>query len=117
MAIPIEHFRNLVSLSVVDGTIEDAERIALSKIAFEQGIPMERMNVMLNRASEYIHIIPQNTVDREKQLDEMIHFASVDGKFCKAELDLITTVAEKLGFTKEELESHIKASGYSTNAS
>jgi uncharacterized tellurite resistance protein B-like protein len=108
MAIPIEHFRNLVSLSVVDGTIEDAERIALSKIAFEQGIPMERMNVMLNRASEYIHIIPQNTVDREKQLDEMIKFASVDGKFCKAELDLIITVAEKLGFTREDVDKFIE---------
>jgi uncharacterized tellurite resistance protein B-like protein len=108
MAIPIEHFRNLISLSVVDGTIEDAERIALSKIAFERGIPLERMNVMLNRASEYIHIVPQNTVDREKQLEEMIQFASVDGKFCKAELDLITTVAEKLGFSHEELNKFIE---------
>jgi uncharacterized tellurite resistance protein B-like protein len=110
MATQIEHFRNLVSLSAVDGTIEDAERVALSKIAFEREIPLERMNVMLKRASEYVHLIPQNMVDREKQLEEMIRFACVDGTFCKAELDLITTVSERLGFTKPELDRFIEMS-------
>jgi uncharacterized tellurite resistance protein B-like protein len=110
MATQIEHFRNLVSLSAVDGTIEEAERVALSKIAFEREIPLERMNVMLKRANEYVHLIPQNMVDREKQLEEMIQFASVDGKFCKAEMDLITMVAERLGFTKLELDRFISAS-------
>jgi uncharacterized tellurite resistance protein B-like protein len=107
MATQIEHFRNLVSLSAVDGTIEEAERVALSKIAFEREIPLERMNVMLKRASEYVHLIPQNMLDREKQLEEMIQFASVDGKFCNAELGLITTVSERLGFSKEELDKFI----------
>jgi uncharacterized membrane protein YebE (DUF533 family) len=104
MATNIEHFRNLVSLSAVDGVIEETERIALSKIAYERGIPMDRMNVMLTRASEYVHLIPQNMIDREKQLEEMIAFAKVDGTFCKAERDLITTVAERLGFSKDELK-------------
>lgn len=107
MATEIEHFRNLVSLSAADGKIEEAERIALSKIAYERGIPMDRMNVMLNRASEYIFLIPQNTVEREKQLQDMIDFAKVDGEFAHAELELITTVAEKLGFTKEELQQYL----------
>ncbi|MCI0752089.1 MAG: hypothetical protein L0Y35_09645 [Flammeovirgaceae bacterium] len=108
MATNIEHFRNLVSLSAVDGNIEETERVALSKIAFDRGIPLDRMNVMLNRASEYLHLIPQNTVEREKQLEEMIEFAKVDGTFCKAELDLITTVAERLGFSKQELNQFIE---------
>lgn len=107
MATEIEHFRNLISLSAADGKIEEAERIALSKIAYEKGIPLDRMNVMLNRASEYIYLIPQNMVEREKQLEEMIQFATVDGEFAKAELELITTVAEKLGFSKEELTHYL----------
>lgn len=112
MTTDIEHFRNLISLSAADGKVEETERVALSKIAFEKGIPMDRMNVMLNHANEYIYLIPQNMIDREKQLEEMIHFAKVDGEFCKAELDLISTVAEKLGFSQEELEQYIqKASG------
>jgi len=110
MTTAIEHFRNLVSLSAADGKIEDSERVALSKIAYERGIPMERMNVMLSKANEYIYLIPQNMFDREKQLEEMISFAKVDGKFCDAELDLIATVAERLGFSKQELDQFIQAS-------
>jgi uncharacterized tellurite resistance protein B-like protein len=108
MATAIEHFRNLVSLSVADGKIEESERVALSKIAYERGIPIDRMNVMLNHASEYTFLIPQNMIEREKQLDEMIQFAKVDGEFAKAELELITVVAERLGFTKDELNVFLK---------
>jgi hypothetical protein len=68
---------------------------------------MDRMNVMLTKANEYKYLIPQNVIDREKQLTEMIEFAKVDGTFCKAELDLITHVAERLGFSKQELQHFI----------
>jgi tellurite resistance protein len=107
MATDIEHFRNLISLSAADGKIEEVERIALSKIAFERGIPLDRMNVMLQKANEYAYLIPQNMEDRERQLEDMIMFAQIDGEFSKAELDLITTVAERLGFSKEELDKFL----------
>lgn len=107
--LKLEHFRNLVSLSVADGVIEDVERVALSKIAFSIGIPLDRLNVMLDRASEYVYLIPQNQNEREKQLDEMIQFAQVDGNFSLAELELIEQVGEKLGFTREELDARLKS--------
>ena len=110
MSTEIEHFRNLISLSVADGKIEETERIALAKIAYERGIPIDRMNVMLKHANEYVFLIPQNMIDREKQLEEMIAFANVDGEFAKAEYELITMVSEKLGFSKIELDNFIKAS-------
>jgi uncharacterized tellurite resistance protein B-like protein len=107
MTTDIEHFRNLISLSVADGKVEEAERVALSKIAFDKGIPFDRMNVMLSKANEYKYIIPQNMIEREKQLEEMIQFAKVDGEFCKAERELISHVAEKLGFSPSEVEQFI----------
>jgi uncharacterized tellurite resistance protein B-like protein len=107
--VKLEHFRNLVSLIAADGTIHDVERVALSKIAFARGIPLDRFNVMLQKADEYKYLIPQNHIDREKQLDEMIEVALVDGDFAGPELDLITMVAEKLGFTQDEVDSIIKA--------
>lgn len=105
----LEHFRNLVSLSAADGRIEETERIALSKIAFERGIPLERLNVMLLKASEYVYLIPQNDDEREKQLEEMIEFALVDGEFAPAELELIKMVAEKLGVSTPALEKIIES--------
>jgi uncharacterized tellurite resistance protein B-like protein len=106
--IKIEHFRNLVSLIAADGKIEDIERMTLSKIAFQRGIPVDRFKVMLEKANEYKYLIPQNHHDREQQLQEMIQVALVDGDFSKAELDLILMVGEKLGFTKPELDAIIK---------
>ena len=110
MATDIEHFRNLVSLSAADGVIKESERVALSKIAYDRGIPYDRVNVMLSKASEYQYLIPQNLIDREKQLQDMIDFANVDGDFCKAELDLITAVAQRLGFSQEELDQFLSKS-------
>jgi tellurite resistance protein len=103
-SIKLEHFRNLVSLSAIDGKIEEVERVALAKIAFEQGLPLDRLNLMLNRASEYIYLIPQNSEEKEKQLEEMIKLALVDGEFAPAELELIEMVSDKLGFSRSELQ-------------
>jgi len=105
--IKLEHFRNLVSLSIADGKIEEIERVALSKIAYEQGIPLDRLNVMLQRAGEYVYLIPQNQQEREKQLEQMLELAHIDGEFAKAERELISMVGEKLGFTQAELDNLI----------
>jgi uncharacterized tellurite resistance protein B-like protein len=107
--IKIEHFRNLVSLVAADGKIEDIERMTLSKIAFQRGIPVDRFKVMLEKAGEYHYLIPQNHHDREKQLQEMIEVAHIDGDFSKAEKDLIIMVGEKLGFTRPELDAILKS--------
>lgn len=103
-SIKIEHFRNLVSLSAADGKIEEVERVALAKIAYENGIPLERLNFMLTRANEYTYLIPQNSVEREKQLEQMLTLALVDGEFAPAERDLINAVARKLGFLQHEVD-------------
>ncbi len=109
--VALKHFRNLVSLSAIDGKIEEVERVALAKIAFEQGLDLDRLNVMLNHANEYTYLIPQNTEEREKQLEQMINLALVDGHFAPAELELIQVVGGKLGFSKNEvdviLETHV----------
>ncbi|MDX1628218.1 MAG: hypothetical protein R3345_05930 [Fulvivirga sp.] len=103
----LEHFRNLISLAMADGKLEEVERITLSKIAFERGIPLDRMNVMLEHAHEYVYLIPQNLEEKEKQLEDMIRFALVDGEFANAEKELIMTVGERLGFKQEEVRSFI----------
>lgn len=102
--VKIEHFRNLVSLSAADGKVEETERSSLIRIATALGIPGERLHVMLAHAHEYIYLVPQNNKDRNKQLEEMIDIALVDGEFSRSERELIKSVAHKLGFTYEEAE-------------
>ena len=86
----------------------EVERVALSKIAYENGIPLDRLNVMLQRANEYVYLIPQNLDEREVQLQQMLDLAHVDGEFAPAERELIAMVAEKLGFSHEELNTIIE---------
>jgi tellurite resistance protein len=63
---------------------------------------------MLTHAHEYIYLVPQNNKNREKQLEEMIAIALVDGDFASSEKELIKTVAVKLGFTLKEAERIIE---------
>lgn len=105
----LEHFRNLVSLCAADGSIKDIERVALSKIAYTNDIPLERLNFMLSKAKEYIYLIPQNTEDRERQMEEMIQLAWVDGDFATAEKELIHMVGEKLGFSVPQVDTMLSA--------
>jgi uncharacterized tellurite resistance protein B-like protein len=105
--IKLAHFRNLISISAADGKIEELERVALAKIAYENDIPLERLNVMLQRAHEYKYIVPQNSSEKEKQLTDMIQLALVDGDFSHAERELINTVSEKLGLSGPALEKLI----------
>lgn len=106
--IKLAHFRNLVSLSAADGKIEEVERVALAKIAYERDIPLDRLNIMLKHANEYVYLIPQNQHERESQLEQMLDLAMVDGEFAPAELELITVVAERLGFSKDALAKIIQ---------
>jgi tellurite resistance protein len=106
--VKLEHFRNLVSLSAADGKIEDAERISLTSIAEKLGIPLDRLQVMLTHAHEYIYLVPQNSKHREQQLQEMIDIALVDGYFSLSERELINSIARKLGFTHQESEEIIE---------
>ena len=106
-SVKLEHFRNLISLAGADGKIEEVERVALSKIAYEQNIPLDRLNIMLEHCNEYVFLIPQNQLDREKQLMDMIEFALVDGEFAKAEIELVKMVGDKLGFSEQQIEAII----------
>ncbi|HNP19026.1 MAG TPA: hypothetical protein PKL31_11365 [Fulvivirga sp.] len=103
----IEHFRNLVSLAAADGKIAEVEMVALSKIAYENGIPLDRLNVMIERANEYVFLIPQNQEDKDKQMSDMIKLAMLDGEFANAERELINLVGSRLGFSPKEIRDKI----------
>jgi uncharacterized tellurite resistance protein B-like protein len=106
--IKLAHFRNLISLSAADGKIEELERVALAKIAYEKGIPLDRLNLMLDRADEYKYLIPLDDSEKEKQLEDMIELALADGEFAPAERELINIVADKLGVSRSALDTLIE---------
>ena len=105
--VNVEHFRNLISLAAADGKIAEVEMVALSKIAYDNGIPLDRLNIMIERADEYVFLIPQNQEDKGKQMDDMIDLAMLDGDFANAERELINLVGSRLGFSPKEIREKI----------
>jgi uncharacterized tellurite resistance protein B-like protein len=103
----IEHFRNLISLAAADGKIADVEMVALSKIAYDNGIPLDRLKIMIDRADEYVFLIPQNQQDKGMQMKDMIELAMLDGDFANAERELINLVGGRLGFSPKEIREMI----------
>ena len=105
--VKMEHFRNLVSLAGVDGKIEEAELQILKKIATEQGIADDRLAFMLKKSSEYAFIIPQNQIERHRQMKDMIELAIIDDEFHKSEYELIQKVGKRLNFSESEIKDLI----------
>ena len=105
--VQVEHFRNLISLAAADGKIAEVEMVALSKIAFDNDIPLDRLNLMIERADEYVYLIPQNQEDKHQQLEDMIKLAMLDGDFANAERELINLVGGRLGFSPKEIREKI----------
>lgn len=107
-SVTTEHFRNLVSLCAADGKITESEKVSLTRIASSIGIPSDQLQIMLTHAHEYLQLVPQNNKDREKQLEDMIEIALVDGDFARSERELIRYVAQRLGFTPGEADDLIE---------
>jgi uncharacterized tellurite resistance protein B-like protein len=63
---------------------------------------------MLTHAHDYLYLVPQNNKDREKQLEDMIEIALVDGDFARSERELIQYVAQRLGFARNEADDLIE---------
>lgn len=98
------HIKNLIVLACADGKILDSELDIISKKAHESGISLDELESWLNNAYEIVLDIPQNEVEREQHLLDMIKVGLSDGRFCQSEYDLCKMMIEKLPY------SHLKES-------
>ncbi|MEM9857164.1 MAG: hypothetical protein AAF843_07400 [Bacteroidota bacterium] len=104
------NLKNLIALAGADGNIDEKEMEVIREAAASAGFSEEKLQDWLSRGSEFFHVIPEREEDRETQLIQMLSLAIADGEFSADEYSLCKTVAERLGFTKEELDMIIKLS-------
>ncbi|MEX2234932.1 MAG: TerB family tellurite resistance protein [Cyclobacteriaceae bacterium] len=71
-------------------------------------VKLEHFRNLVSLSAADIYLVPQNNKNRERQLEEMMDVALVDGDFARSEKELIKTVAVKLGFTRQEAEDIIR---------
>lgn len=104
------NLKNLIALASADGNIDDSELTVIKEAAMAAGVSNEKLQDWLKRGSEFMHVIPESEEARETQLIQMLSLAIADGEFTLDEYNLCKTVAERLGFTKDELDMIIKLS-------
>ncbi|MEO1099524.1 MAG: hypothetical protein AAFX57_17490 [Bacteroidota bacterium] len=104
------NLKNLIALASADGHVDEKELEVIKDAAKSAGFTSEKLQDWLKKGSDFIHVIPEREEDRETQLIQMLSLAIADGEFSADEYALCKTVAERLGFTKQELDMIIKLS-------
>ncbi|MDQ3393644.1 MAG: hypothetical protein M3512_05965 [Bacteroidota bacterium] len=105
--IKVQHFKNLVAVAYSDGYYDEIERDFLAEKAVEYGLTTEIVSGILSHAEDLQFIVPENTVDSEEQLTDVVYMAIIDGVLRAKEYELCVSIAKKLGFNKEYVDDVI----------
>lgn len=98
--IKIEHFKNMVAVAFSDGYFDKVESDFLAHKAKEFGLPEDIIDGIIKEASKLPFVVPENQIDRENQLADIVYIAIIDGEIRAQEYKLCLNIAEKLGFDK-----------------
>ncbi len=105
--IKTEHFKNMVAVAFSDGYFDEVESDFLAHKAREFGLPEEVVETIIEEADKLPFIVPENQIDRENQLADIIYIAIIDGEIRTQEYKLCLHIAEKLGFEKKYVDEVI----------
>jgi len=103
-----EHFQNLVAVAYADGDFSEKEVAFLAEKAVDFGLENSIVEQIMSRAAELEFEVPLNDFEREDQLSDTVFISMVDGKVADKEYSLCLKIAEKLDFTKKELDQVIE---------
>lgn len=106
--IKVQHFKNLVAVAYSDGYYDEIERDFLAEKAVEYGLTTEIVSSILSNAEDLQFIVPENTIDSEEQLADVVYMAIIDGVLRSKEYDLCLSIAKRLGFDKEYVDQTIE---------
>lgn len=106
----LDHFKNLASLAIADGHIDEDERDFLLEKAEEFGIDLAEVEKILNNPSESFFVAPDNIGDREEQLSDAVYIAMIDGEIHEKEYNLCVKFANRLGLTAKDVDEIITLS-------
>lgn len=105
--INLDHFKNLVAVSLADGFLDDDEREFLEERAEELGLPSDEVSQIMANADKLEFVVPEDEEDREEQLADIVFMSMVDGDIEDKEYQLCLNIAERLELKKEDLDEVI----------
>lgn len=102
------HIQNLIAVAYADGNIDEDEQEFLFDMAEDYDIPREAVEELLKKADKLHFLVPEDPIEREEQLVNIIFMSMLDGEFHDNEYALCLDVAKKLELTEKDLDEAIK---------
>lgn len=104
------HLINLISLAHVDENLDIAEEAYLQNLAGRHGItPQYLKMISRNEMHREMVIIPENPIDRLRQIFDLVCMMLVDGKLDEREVALCIKMTARLGFGAELVADLVKS--------
>lgn len=99
------HFRNLVMLTRVDGSVAPEETALLNRIARRLSLTDEQVKEIMENEQDYPMIPPVSLEERYERLIRFVKMVNVDGDVADAEKQLVFKYGVALGFDEETIEN------------
>ncbi|MDD5770312.1 MAG: hypothetical protein PHE25_05045 [Candidatus Gracilibacteria bacterium] len=90
------HIKNLLTIAMSDGSLDEKETQALNGVSSRLGITNEEIGEIIKNFNNIKFVLPTNKKDRINQFWDLILIVLVDGKIEKGELNKLRTFAENL---------------------
>ncbi len=98
------HFRNLVLLARVDGTVSAMEMQLLKRVANRLSLTDEQVTEIIQNPEDFPAIPPTTREERYERFVQLIQLLIVDGQSDKKEEAMVRRLGIELGFTPERIE-------------
>jgi len=100
----IGHFRNLVMLARIDGSVSNLEQQLLNRVARRISLTDEQVAEICNNPNDYPMIPPANREERYERFIQLIQLVIADGVVDASEVKLVKSLGVALGFTPDKID-------------
>lgn len=104
----MSHIKNLYSVAVADGELDNLEEAFLFARAASFNIPKEEVIKLMIEPSSVKFYPPAKFGNKMLQMHDLVHMMLLDGKIHEAELAICKEIAEKLNILPGVVDGIIK---------
>ncbi|MBU6301987.1 MAG: TerB family tellurite resistance protein [Verrucomicrobia bacterium] len=97
-------FKNMISLALIDGEFDDAEREFLQNRGLQLGLSAADVKAVLEHPERVEFVVPKDPEHRIHHLYDLVFMMIVDGELRREEMDFVQTLAVGLGFRPSSVD-------------
>ncbi|MDF1751422.1 MAG: hypothetical protein P1U89_01480 [Verrucomicrobiales bacterium] len=97
------HFKNMISLAMIDGDYDESEHSFLVDRGMVWGLTRKEVDAVLKDPQKIKFVVPDNPDKCIAQLYDLIVMMLADGVIQQDEMDFVQTLATRMGFRPSDV--------------